>query len=549
MRLFVERAQAAYPEFALMEDNATTVVEVCRRLDGLPLAIELAAAHARLFAPTVMLAQLVHPLKFLRGGPQDKPARHRTLWNTIDWSYRLLDETEQVLFRHLSVFANGWETAAAAAVSQVPEVEAGLEALVRKSLIRVVSTDGALGVRFQMLHTVREYAAEQLKAGGESEAARRRHAMYYLALVEEAEPHAKAGRQSAWVARIEQEHDNLRAALSWMLEQGEAELALRLVGSVWRIWQVLNILSEGRRWLEQALHLGQYVRTPDRIKALLGAGWLAICQGSDARAAFEEGLALALDLGARRFLPSLLQGIGNVTKDNNPEFARTQFQESLRIARELGDDEEVGWALDHLGRLELDCGHYAQARVFLEESLAIFRRLQHHWGVTYVLDHLGRVMLAQEQWKEAQALLEEALLGMETFGVRMHVPWTLEALARAILPQGDRQRARNLLARALRLHREAENPLGIALTLSGLAMLAIESADYERAVKLCGAASAMLNVTDPAQLSAVYSYGQWILNSVAAARPPLDEEAFIAAWRGGQAMTPEKAITLAMTTE
>lgn len=547
VRLFVERAQAAQPDFTLTERNAALVAEICRRLDGLPLAIELAAAQVRMLSLDQIYAQLKHPLAFLRDGPRDKAVRHQALWNTIDWSYRLLSEEERVLFRRLAVF-HSWDVPAAETVCLVSDTKALLEALTRKHLVRPVGPGGTDTQRFQMLQTVREYALAQLEASGESDMVRRQHVAYYLALTEEVESRLGAGRQSVWVARIRQEYDNIRAALTWLLERGEAEIALRLVGSVWRFWQVMGMLSEGRHWIERALLQGQNIRTAARIKALLGAGWLTISQGGiNALAFFEEGLALALELGERCFLGSLLQGIASATADTDPSRAQALLEESLRLSRELSDDEETAWALDHLGQLERERGNYARAQALLEESLEIFEKSGHRWGMALVLDHLGRAALDQGEWEKAKALLEKALNFMEAFGARWHIPWTLEALAHVLLHLGDLQQAGDLLARSLRLHLEAENPLGVAFVLSGFAALAAARRDYERSAQLGGAVGAMIGITDPAKPPIIQSHSQRVLEKdLAATRIHLNEEDFTAAWARGQAMTQEETIAFAL---
>lgn len=548
VRLFVERAQAICRDFTLTESNAATVAEICHRLDGLPLAIELAAAQVHLLSLEQIHSQLTHPLTLLQSGPRDKPARHQTLRNTIAWSYNLLEESERTLFRRLAVF-HCWDVTAAETVCQVTEARPLLETLARKSLARILDPNGASGPRFQMLQTVREYAREQLDTSGESEAMRRRHAVYYLALAEEADPYVRTGRQNPWVLRLEKEHDNLRAALAWMLERGEVEMGLRMVGSLWRFWQVIGYLTEGRQWIERALEQGAGIRTPARVKALLGAGWLAVSQGytTDIHPAFIEGLTLARALDERRLLCSLFQGIGYGLADRDPEQARKLFEEGLTLALEYGDDEEAAWALDHLGQLEREQGNYDQAQAMLERSLALFNKLEHKWGAAFVLDHLGRVALCRGDLEQARTLLEEALTYVENFGARWHIPWTLEALGSALIYQKDLLRARHLLERSLRLHLEADNQMGVALVLSAFAALAAAVGDYARSARLGGAAGAMLGIVDPARPSTIRSHAQGVMEKhLTATRAHLDADTFKAAWLQGQAMTREEAIACAL---
>lgn len=298
VQLFIERARAVQPDYILTDENASAVAEICCCLDGLPLAIELAAARVKLFPPAQMLLQMKNRLSFLRSGPRDKETRHQALWNTIDWSYTLLNETEKALFRRLSIFAHEWSSEAAQTVCAVADAEAELEALVNKSLVQFVGL-GVTGIpHYQMLQTIQEYARQQLEISGEAEELQRQHASYYLALLEEAGQFVGSPQHKVWASRIKQEHNNLRAVLSWALTK-EPEIAIQLVGSIWVFWEVLNILSEGRRWAEQALLQTRHVKTPARAKVLHGTGWLALSQNDyiQGQKCFTEALALAKELG------------------------------------------------------------------------------------------------------------------------------------------------------------------------------------------------------------------------------------------------------------
>jgi predicted ATPase len=318
--LFRARALDTRPDFRLTNANATAVAEICARLDGLPLAIELAAARIKLFAPEGLLLRLGQRLQVLTGGPRDSPERQQTLRNTIDWSYKLLDESEQALFWRLGVFVGGctleaaeavcrgWElrggswgsdATAPTAISQpaTPILE-GFKALVDKSLLRRMESSDS-EPRFVMLETVREYVLERLEASGETDLLRQWHAGYFVALTEAAEPHIIGTDQAAWLNRLEAEHDNLRAALEWLLKHREVEAGLRLAGVLWIFWNVRGYRSEGRRWLEEALERSEGATTAMRAKALNGAGGLAYSQGdyAQATALYEQSLALWQELG------------------------------------------------------------------------------------------------------------------------------------------------------------------------------------------------------------------------------------------------------------
>jgi predicted ATPase/class 3 adenylate cyclase len=305
VRLFVERAQAAKADFSVTNENAPAVAEICHRLDGLPLAIELAAARIKLLTPQAMLARLGNRLKLLTGGARDLPERQRTLRGTIRWSYELLEEGEKVLFARLAVFSGGGTLEAIEAICDAEgdlpvDVLDGVSSLVDKSLLRQEEEEGG-EPRFVMLETIYEYAREKLENSGEAETIKRAHAEYFLALAEKAEPKLTTAEQGAWLERLETEHDNLRAALSWSLGRKDQELALRLGGALWRFWFLRSHLSEGLQWLGEVLSLrGGF--TALRAKALNGAGDLVWSQGNYDRAKelYEESLALSRQLGDKR---------------------------------------------------------------------------------------------------------------------------------------------------------------------------------------------------------------------------------------------------------
>ncbi len=337
--LFIQRAQAVKVDFAITNANAPAVVGICVRLDGMPLAIELAAARAKVFPPQILLSRLEQGLAMLTGGARDLPVRQQTLRGAISWSYDLLAPEEQQLFRRLSVFVNGctWEAAEVvcrAAGEPVGEIMDRLASLVDKSLLR--QKESAEGEpRFWMLHVLREFGLEHLASAGETQASCHAHALYYLRLAEEAEPHIKGSQQSMWLERLEREHDNLRAALHWLIEQEEAALALRLSAALWYFWYMRGYLSEGRRWLEIALGLrNMQEKTSVRAKALCGLGQLILYQGD-----FPTSGPL--------------------------------LEESADLARELGDKKDLSRSLMYLAKLRVLQGNDAAARALIEEGLAL----------------------------------------------------------------------------------------------------------------------------------------------------------------------------------
>jgi predicted ATPase/class 3 adenylate cyclase len=371
IRLFTERAHAAKTDFSLTNENAPAVAEICARLDGLPLAIELAAARMKLLSPQAICSRLGDPLKFLTGGARDLPERQRTLRGAIAWSHALLDEGEQALFARLSVFSGGCALEAVEAICDAEgdlsiDVLEGLSSLVDKSILRQEERVEE-EPRFAMLETLREYARERLEASGNAEKTRRLHAGYFLALAERGESKRREPEEAAWLEHLDVEHDNMRAALSWTLESEEAELGLRLAGTLWRFWWMRGHYDEGRRWLEEALAKDGGAPVA-RTKALEAVGWLADDQGDIDRAvaAAEEGLRIS----ARAQIPSrvtasFLRMLGSAAyvRGDHDQAARL-YEDSLTLSREAGDERSVASSLLQLGNVSGDRGDHEEAKKF-----------------------------------------------------------------------------------------------------------------------------------------------------------------------------------------
>ena len=434
IRLFVERAQAAHADFVLTTANAADVAGLCRRLDGLPLAIELAAARARLLPPSAMLARLAGPtgapaLRLLTGGPRDVPARQQTLRETIAWSYDLLEPEEQALFRRLAIFVGGCTIEAAEAVFEATPVARpldlgdvfdGLDSLLAKSLLRrVEGVDGEQ--RYTMLETIREYGQESLALNGELAALQRWHAEHFLALAEEAEIGMRGAEQVAWMFRLQAEQENLRAALEWGLgPDGDADLALRLCGALTWFWYNPGShggphQEESRRRFAQALSIGTGPSL-GRVKVLAGAGRMAHMQQESAVALplIEESLAIARQIGDRWWTAWNLQLLGRVAYfEHDAETATSFGQESLSLAREIGDDWLVAWALHLLALARYVADDLRAARRYFDESLAIRRRLGYSEGITLVLSLLGTIEYREGNYAEALARLVESMEGQQ----------------------------------------------------------------------------------------------------------------------------------------
>ena len=472
--LFVARARAVKPDFHLTTANAPAVAEICARLDGLPLAMELAAVHIRLFTPEAMVGQLSQRLALLRGGERARPARQQTLRQTVDWSYRLLTEAERALFRRLAVFAGGFTLGGAEAVvggqTEVPE---GVESLLAKSLLRAADTaDGS--PRYLMLETIREYALEQLEASGEGPTVRQAHAAFYLALARQVEPHLRGPQQVAWVDRLEPDHDNLRAALAWARDGRDGEMGLRLAGALYWFWRTRGYFNEGRQWLEDMLALAGDAPTVGRAKALCAAGALAQFQGDFelARAHLDESVSLYRALDDRGGLAFALYNLGQVRLgQQDAEPARAVAEESVALFREARDEWRLALALQGLGVIVTAQGDTAAGERLQEESLALFQRLGDRWGIGLSLSGLGRVAYARGDYAAARQQFEAALAIRRRAGDRWLIGASLRLLADTARCQADYARAAALYREGLDIYRELGDKVGVAECLEGVAAM------------------------------------------------------------------------------
>lgn len=460
--LFVAGARAAYPAFALTPSAAAAVAAICRKLDGVPLAIELVAARARLLAPEQIRARLdAAPLQVAAHGPADLPERQQALAAAIDWSHALLDAPERALFARLGVFRGGWDIEAAEAVCAEPgAVTLDLAAsLLDKSLIRPAAPPGPTP-RFTMLEMVRAYALERLAERGEEGRARRAHAAYYAGLAEAAEPALLGAEQVAWLERLAREHDNLRQALAWSLGSPPAPEGPRLAAALWRFWWMRGHLAEGRRWLERAAELlADDALPPDealRARVLTGAGVLAEKHGDYARAtrALEGCLAIRRALGDQVGAAATLNSLGVVARARGDRGrARELFGASLEIRRALMP-ERVAPLLSNLAAVLIEDGDYTEARALLAESLELARRQGDTLGVACALNILGTVALRQRDLGWAGAYLRQSVELFDQIGDQDGIAESLEGLAELALQLGDPLRVAALAGAAAGL-REA----------------------------------------------------------------------------------------------
>jgi non-specific serine/threonine protein kinase len=547
VRLFVERARALQPRFALTSVNAPALAQICRRLDGIPLAIELAAGLVRVLSLEQIAQRLDDRFQLLTGGGRDALPRHQTLRATLDWSYALLGQPEQALFRQLSVFAGGFGLEATEAVGGVLDL---LTRLVDKSL--VVVEQGAREARYRLLETVRQYGWERLVEAEEAPVARDRQRDWCVALAERAKPELRGMGQQEWRERLEVEHDNLRAALTWSLES-DPMVGVRLAGSLWRFWQQRGYYEEGRRWLEAALAGVGPARRPEgqrvRARALIGAGLLARDQGDSpaARAFAEESLALFRAAGDPRGVVDALRVLGYCRLDAGEpaEQIRPLLEESLRRARAMGDQRGVAVALVYLGILAVKEGDDSRVRLLLAEAVAIFCQIGDAMEISDAFRTRGFFALGRGDHLEACRDLEEALEIARRIGYKRGAGLTLAALGYLAHEEGDRTRAKKLLEEGARLLREAAAP-GTHQFLGYLGQRAVERGQYLRGVCLLATAAGrpengviqiLLPSAHPAARAA----------AIVVARCAMGEETFAAAWAEGQAMTLEQALEYALT--
>lgn len=498
--LFAERARTANPEFALTPENALLVAEICRRLDGLPLAIELAAARVRRFSVRAILERFASRLDLGDDGPRDLPARQRTLRSTISWSHDLLGPEEERLFRRLAVFSGGCPEDAAVAVANLPgeealDVSAALGTLADANLLRQVPGVGDER-RFAMLETIREYALELLEESGELEAAQRAHAGYYLRMAETAEPEWDGPLRRYWLDRLELELDNLRAALRWCTERGEVLSGLRLSTALMFLWQVHDHHSEGSRWLETFTASDCAVPPDLRAKALLWHGLLLMRYAGDVSAAeplIDRALAGYRESGDLSGACQTIQAQGDAAfKQGQIAAARDRFMESLDLAEQAGDDYLAARSCLKIALCAQEDGDFATAQRSWERSLAMARVAGIPARIASALNGLGEAARGQGDLETARCYYEQGLELARATDSEWGVAMALHNLGCVACHSGQHERALALFSESLSLHAKRQVRQGIGECLAGLAHAAIAQGHAERAARLCGASEAVL---------------------------------------------------------
>jgi predicted ATPase len=617
IQLFIERAEAVLPGITLTSQNAPAVAHVCYQLDGIPLALELAAARVKMLKVEQIAARLDDRFRLLTGGSRAALPRQQTLRALIDWSYDLLSASECALLRRLSVFAGGWTLEAAEKVagdwglgtiehSPVPnpqplapeEVLDLLTQLVNKSLV-VVERELDQEGRYRLLETIRQYAREKLFESHEQEMARDQHLAFFQQLAEEAEPKLQGSEELAWMKRLETEHDNLRAALNWALENEttRTEAGLRLAGALYWFWHLGFHFSEGLEWLTRLLATRNSQTAPAavRAKALTGTGWLmavhlargetpinaaealALLQESLAlfrqldnkrgvaftlrvlsavyfysrppeigrcRAALEEGLALFRELGDKFGLSEMALMLGYLAQAQ-ADLAQAEvfFEEALRLRKELGNLDGIAWTLSRLGGVVMARGNYKRAKALFQESLSVWRELGWKQWITDSTAPLAELLLLEGDYRQAAALAEENLSGYQERGQKRNKAWSFLVLANASLGLGDYERAGRLLKESLSVCRDSGHQRGVAEALQTMAGVAVALGQSSRAARLFGAAETIFEANH-VQLLAYQQVQRE--RDVAALRLVLDEAACANAWAEGRAMTLEQAVTYAL---
>ena len=556
VRLFVDRAAAVDPNFRLTDQNARAVIQVCQRLDGIPLALELAAARVRALPVEQIAARLDDRFRLLTGGSRVAVTRHQTLRATIDWSYDLLSEDERAVLRRMSVFAGGGTLSAAEAVCLGGEVTKGdvldlLSRLVDKSLVvsgaSVSEASGSNAVaaegRFRLLETVRQYARERLLDSGETEAAFRRHRDWYLALVERAKPDFFSGPPPAqWLEVFDREHDNLRAALEWSsTEPGGTQAGLRMTAALWRYWEIRGYFVEGRRWLERTLAATDGDVSSLRANALTGAGILAHIQGDypAALAFHEQSLVQHRQLGNPHSIAHAAHNLANVAADQGDYTrARELYREHNEISRSLGDRRATAIGLINLADAVSRHGDVSGARSHFEESVEILRQIGDRWGIAFALDSWALAASRSSDLELARSLHEDALAISRELGDERGVARTLMHLAEVAAHEGDLTRATSLYRECLHIRHALRDMPGIATAMEKLAWVVMADA-AEDATRLLGAAEALReSIHAPVPVAAREEYERHLRTLGSR----LGQEGFDTARLEGRAMGPEAAV-------
>ena len=549
--LFVQRAVAAKPDFELSQENSAAVTEICARLDGLPLALELAAARVKVLSPSALLSRLASRMQLLTGGARDLPQRQQTLRAAMDWSYDLLDPAEQRLFRRLSVFVGGCNLEGIEAVCDARndlglDLLDGMASMVDKSLVRQAEQEEGES-RFHMLETIREYALEKLEASGEGPVTKRAHSAYCLVLAEEETAEQSPAETTRWLQRMTREHHNFLSALEWLIVTKDAEWGLRLGAALFRFWEMRESLAEGRDGLAKVLKLpGAAAPTKTRQRALFAAGVLAGEQGDylSAESLIQEALEIARQLHDDRAAAVCLNALAVHARDRgDASLARCLFEESLAVWRGLGDSEAIARCLSNLANVARLQGDYSRAHSLYAECLSIFQASGNQTGAAWSLNYQGDVLHDRGDAAAARVLYEQAQAIFRQLGDRWGIAGTQADLGNLALEQRDYLTALSLYGESLKLFYQLEHKRGIARLLECFAAAAAAQFEAERSLRLAGAAAALRKNIGAPLTSAEQAKLESVLEPP---RQALTNTAGGTAWLEGWTMPIEQAIDEAL---
>ena len=552
-QLFVDRAVALRPSFALTDANRAAVSAICARLDGLPLAIELAAARSDILPPPIMLARLDQRLPLLHGGVRDLPDRHQTMRSTIAWSYELLGPGEQSLFRHLAVFVGGFSLEALVAVAgneidgepdPFDAVLSRLAVLADHSLVRLIDVPDQ--ARYEMLGTIREFGLEQLRAHAELDAARWRHARHFLAIIQEIDPDLNDPGQALWFDRLDRDRPNLQAAVTWFLDHGDAAAAQRLAAAPWQYWEMRGFLTEGRDWLERALALAGDVDPAIRAAAFWRLGYFCYDLGEslEAQTALESSLALyeSADDGWGR--ATALNALGLVAGDQGDlTQAQRHHERALEFRRELRDETGIAISLGNLGNVAGALGDYDRARALHSESLSLRIALDRPRGIAYQSLNVGHLALSERRLSDAGAMLERGLAIFEGLGDQVGIAFAVYMLGSTAAESGNLGAAAAFFTRTLALHQRLNLQRGLVVCIRDVAY-ASRTVDPARAARLLGAVERLETAAGTVRTASMQP--PWD-RAIASLERALGGPGFADAWQAGQRLTLTSAIGEAET--
>jgi predicted ATPase/transcriptional regulator with XRE-family HTH domain len=550
VQLFIARAEASRPGFRPLSEDISIIARICLKLEGLPLAIELAAARVPFLPPQTILTRLSSRLKLLTRGARNLPARQQTLRNAIEWSYDLLDEAEKKLFRRLAVFAGGRTLEAIEAICNLKgdlkiDMLDGVSSLVDKSLLQ--QREGLRGEpRFVMLETIHEYANERLEESGEGWELRLAHAQYFLQLAESVERELHGSKQAKSLDRLEVEHDNLRSALQWAMGQEQGEIALRLSASLHEFWTMRGYLSEGRAWLEGALKEGIGAPAASRAKALMATGVLSLAQGDlvGARTMLEESISLFRELGDKQSIVWASRSLGNGLRyQGDYKSSYTILEPALILARELGNKWDIAILLGDLGIVAHALGDEKAARARYDESLELMRELSDTQGIAMMLVNQGELSRAQGDYDEAYSLYSEGLVLARKLRHKWGTGMVLHNLGHVASHQGKHQDAWALFAESLQIFYELRAKRDIAYCLAAIAGVYGVQRQPERAAVLFAAAQVISNSIssrlDPADET---DYER----NLADTKAQMSDAKWAQAWERGEQLSLDQAVDFAL---